>query len=157
MPFQKRVKIPQKWYLSRKGSKIVNKKWNHFRKRSKIVIWYHFSQKKVKIPQQNGTISEKGQKSSAKMVPFQKMVKIQAEKGQAEKGQNSLTKMVPFQSEKVHNSSTKMVPFQKRVKIPLQNGFISEKGQKWYHFKQRRVKIPRQKWYHFSQKMVIIN
>ena len=121
--FQKRVKIPQqKWYNFRKVSKILNKngtisekgqnsstkivsfqsekgqkssiKWYHFRKGSKILDkkWYHFSQKRVKIPRQNmyhfrkgskflSKISEEGQTSSTKMVPFQKGSKIVNENG----------------------------------------------------------------------------
>ena len=75
--------------------------------------------KRVKIPQQNGTISEKGQNSSSKILPFQKSLKfIDKEDTISEKGQNS---------------STKMVPFLKRVKIPQQQ---------WYNFSQKRVKIP---------------
>ena len=71
-PFQKRVKIPQqKWYNFRRGSNIVNK---------------------------NGTILEKGRKSSTKMVPFQ-----------AEEGKNSSTKCNI--SEKDQKYSTKIVPF----------------------------------------------
>ena len=98
VPFQKMVKIPlQNGTTSgRIGSKFLNK---------------------------NGTFSQKGQKSSTKMVPFQ-----------SEKGHNSSTKRYYFRkgskilnkngtiSEKVHKSSTKMVPFQKMVKIPQQNG-----------------------------------
>ena len=101
-------------------------------------------QKRVKNPQQNGTISgrnvskflykngtisEKGQKSLTKMVPFQ-----------SEKGHNSSTKCTI--SERGQNSSTKMVPFQKRVK---------NRQQKWYHFRQKMVKIHQQKWYHFRK------
>ena len=96
---QKRVIISrQKWYhfrkflkkngtiLGRKGSKFLNKKWYHFRqKRVKIPQqkWYHF-RKGSKFIDKDYTISEKGQKSSTKMVPFQKRVKI-------------FDKMVPFQ------------------------------------------------------------
>ena len=99
-------------------------------------------------------ISEKDQKSSTKIVPFQKRVK------------NPRQKMVPFQSEKGQNSSTKNVPFQKKrkgSKFFSKNSIISEEGQtsstkmaenrqrKWYHFSQKRVKIPQQKWYNFRK------
>ena len=137
--------------------------------------WYQFRQKKSKFLNKNGTISENCQNFSTKMIPFQK------------KGQNSPTKIVPFQkkvknprqngtisekgskllnkngtiSEKGQNSSTKMVPFQKRVK---------NHRQKWYHFSQKkviiprqkvpfqkRVKIPQQKWYLFRRGTKIVN
>ena len=58
VPFQKSVKNPQqKWYDFRKGLKIVNQNGTIFVKK-----WSKFLNK-------NGTISEKGQKSSIKMVP----------------------------------------------------------------------------------------
>ena len=75
------IKIPQQeWYHFRKGSKILNK---------------------------NGTISEKGQKSSTKMVPFQKRVKIPQQNGTIlEKGKNSSTK---------NGTPTVAKPFHKQV------------------------------------------
>ena len=133
VPFQKRVKNPQqKWYHLKKGSKILNK---------------------------NGTISEKGQKSSTKWYHFRKWSKFSTKwyhfrqlrvkipeqkwyhfrKGSkilnkngtiSKKGQNSSTKMVPFQAVKGQNSLTKMVPFQKRVKNPQR---------KWYHFRKKLI------------------
>ena len=107
----------RKWYhFSRKRVKIAQQKWYHFRKGSKIL-------------NKNGTISEKGQKSSTKMVPFQKRVKNPQQKWyHFRKWSKFLNKMVPFQAVKGQNSSTKMVPFQKRVKNPQQ---------KWYHDKER--------------------
>ena len=92
----------------RKGSKFLNKngtisgkdqksstKMVPFLKRAKIPQQkcYHFSQKRVKIPQQ-------------KMVPFQKRIK------------NPKQKWYHFR--KGRKSSTKMIPFLKRVKIPQQ-------------------------------------
>ena len=75
--FQKMVKIPQQngTILGSKGSKFLNK---------------------------NGTIPEKGQKSSTKMVPFQKRVK------------NCQQKWYHFS--------------QKRVKIPQQKWYHFRKG-----------------------------
>ena len=135
VPFQKRVRNPQQ-------------KWYHFRKGSKILI-------------KNGTISEKGQKSSTEMESFQKMVKIPQQNGTiSEKGQKSSTKWYHFRigskildkngtiSEKSQNSSTKIVPFQKGVK---------NRQQKWYHFSQKMIKIPQQKWYHFRKGSKILN
>ena len=111
----------------------------------------HFSQKRVKIPRQKCTISEKGQKSSAKPVQFQKRVKHRQQKWYhfrkgskilnengtilVRKGSKFLNKNGTI-SEKGQKSSTKMVPFQKRVKYPQQ---------KWYHFSQKMIKIPQQK------------
>ena len=82
---QKRVKIPQQNVTFQKRIKNPQQKLYHFRKGSKILDkkWYHFSQKRVKIPRQNmyhfrkgskflSKISEVGQTSSTKMVPFQK-------------------------------------------------------------------------------------
>ena len=64
-----------------------------------------------KIVDKNGTISEKGQNSSSKILSFQKSLKfIDKDDTNSEKGQNS---------------STKMVPFLKRVKITQQQ---------WHHF-----------------------
>ena len=67
-----------------------------------------FQAEKGKYSSTKCNISERDQKSSTKIVPFQKRVK------------NPRQKMVPFQSEKGQNSSTKNVPFKKRVKIPQQ-------------------------------------
>ena len=101
-----------------------------FQKRVKIYSqqkWYHVSQKRIKIPQHKWTISEKGQKSSTKMVPFQKRVKNPRQKWyHFQKGSKFLNKNGTI-SEEGQNSSTKMVPFQKRVKIHQQ---------KWYHFRR---------------------
>ena len=72
IPFQKMVKIPRQKivpFQSEKGHSFSTKKAPF--------------QKRVKIPQKNGTISEEGQTSSTKMVPFQKC-------------QNSSTKMIPL-------------------------------------------------------------
>ena len=91
-------------------------------------------QKMVKIPQQNGTISEKGQKSSTKWYHFRIGLKILDKNGTI--------------SEKGQNSSTKIVPFQKGVK---------NRQQKWYHFSQKMIKIPQQKWYHFRKGSKILN
>ena len=102
--FLKRAKIPQqKWYHFRKGPKFLNK---------------------------NGTISEKGQNSSSKMVPFQKMVKIPQKNGtiSGRKGSQFLKKMVPFQKiAKI--TQQKWYHFRKESKILNKNGIISEKGQ----------------------------
>ena len=77
----------------------------------------------------NGTISEEGQNSSTKMVPFQKKVKFHRQKMvpfqkrvknpkqkwyHFRKWSKFLNKMVPFQAVKGQNSSTKLVPFQKK-------------------------------------------
>ena len=94
VPFQKNG---QKWYhFSQKMVKIPQQKWYHFRKGSKILI-------------KNSNISENGQKSSTKMVPFLKRV------------------IIP----------QKWYHFRKGSKILNKNGTISEKGQnpqqKCYH------------------------
>ena len=72
-PFQKMVKIHQQngTISGRKGSKIVDK-MVPFQKTIKNPQqkWYHL-RKGSKILDKNGTISEKVQKSSTKMVPFQ--------------------------------------------------------------------------------------
>ena len=114
-PFRKRVKNrQQKWYhFSQKRVKFPQQKWFYFRKGSKII-------------NKNGTISEKGQKSTTKMVPFQKRVK---NRQQIRKSSKILDKNGTI-SEKGQKSSTKMVPFQKRVEIIDKNGTISGKGQK---------------------------
>ena len=124
----------------------------------------------------NGTISEKGQKSSTKMVPFQ------SEKGQnsskkgiiSEKGQNSSTKIVPLQK-RVTNPQQKWHHFRKRSKFLNNNVTFPEKGQKsstkmvlfqsemGHNFStkkvpfQKRVKIPQQKWYLFRRGAKIVN
>ncbi len=143
VPFQNRAKNPQlKWYHFRKGSKIIiksgtiwkkfvkfSKKWYGFWLNFKISQqkmvpfkkrfenpqqkWYHF-RKVPKIFSKNGTISEKGWKSSTKMVGTI-----------SEKGRKSSTKNGTI-SEKYQKSSAKMVPFQKRVE---------NRQQKWYHFR----------------------
>ena len=70
VPFQKRVKIhQQKWYHFRRVSNIVNENGT-------ILV-----RKGSKFLNKNGTISEKGRKSSTKMVPFQKVVKIPQQNG----------------------------------------------------------------------------
>ena len=103
VPFQNLVKIPQQ-------------------------KWYHFRQKRVKIPQQNVTFQKRIKNPQQKWYHFRKGSKILNKNGTiSENGKNSSTKMVPFQAEKGKNSSTKNVPFQKRVKIPQQ---------KWYHFRK---------------------
>ena len=124
VPFQKWVKIANEngTILVRKGSKLLNK---------------------------NGAISEKGRKSSTKMVPFQERVKNPQQKWYHFRiGSIFLNKMVPFQAVKGQNSSTKMVPFQKRVK---------NYRQKWYHFSQKMIKIPQQKCCHFRKGSKILN
>ena len=65
VPFQaeKGKNSSTKCNISEKGQKILDKKW------------YHFSQKRVKIPDKECTISGKGQNSSEKMVQFQERVK----------------------------------------------------------------------------------
>ena len=133
VPFLKRAKIPQKngTISSRKGSKFLNK---------------------------NGTSSEKDQKSSTKMVPVQKRIKNPQQKwyhfsqkrvdvcllfviiprqkrNHFRKGSKFLNKNGTI-SEEGQTSSIKMEPFQKRVK---------NRQRKWYHFSQKRVKIPK-KW-----------
>ena len=87
VPFQKRVKHRQrKWYhFSQKRVKIPQQNWYHFRKVSKILSKMVPFQKMVKntilgskgskFLNKNGTISEKGRKSSTRMVPFQNRVK----------------------------------------------------------------------------------
>ena len=92
----------------------------------------------VKIHQQNGTISEKGQKSSTKMVLFQKRVKIPQQNGTiSEKGQKSSTKIKP------HYKNGTISSFQKRVKLPRnKNCTISEKGQNSSIKMVKKVKIP---------------
>ena len=121
---------------------------------------YHF-RKGSKFLSKNGKISEEGQTSSTKMVPFQKWVKIVNENGTilVRKRSKILNKNGTI-SEKGQKSSTKMVPFQKRVKNPQQ---------KWYHFRkwskflnkmvpfQKRVKNPQQKWYHFRKGSKILD
>ena len=97
IPFLKRAKIPQqKWYHFLKESKFLDKNGTiSVRKGSKFL-------------NKNSTITEKGQKSSTKMVPFQERVKTLNKNGIiSENGQNSSTKMVPFQAKKGQNSSTK--------------------------------------------------
>ena len=117
--FQKRVKIhQQKWcHFSQKRVKIPQQKWYHFRKGSKIL-------------NKNGIISEKGQKSSSKIVPFQKRVKIIDKNGTI-----SVRKWSLFLDKKRHY-------FRKGSKFLNNNGTISEKGQesstKWYHFRKWR-------------------
>ena len=130
IPFLKRVKIPQqKWYhFSQKRAKISQQKWYHFRKGSKILNKNHclkmvkitqpFQAEKGKIPQQNGTISEKGQNSSTKMIPFQKTVKIPQQK------------WYHFWQKRVKIAQQKWYHFRKWSKIVNKNGTISEKGQK---------------------------
>ena len=76
-----------------------------------------FQAEKGKNSSTKCNISEKYQKSSTKIVPFQKRVK------------NLRQKMVPFQSEKGQNSSKKNVPFRKGSKFLSKNGTISEEGQ----------------------------
>ena len=113
-----------------KRAKIPQQKWNHFLKESKFLNKNGTIsvRKGSKFLNKNSTITEKGQKSSTKMVPFQERVK----------------------------TLKKMVPFQKMVKIPQQ---------KWYHFRQKWVKIPnkmvtfqkriknpQRKWYHLRVK-----
>ena len=67
--FQKRAKHrQQKWYHFRKGSKIFNENGT-------ILV-----RKGSKFLNKNCTISENGQKSSTKMVPFQKRVKYPQQK-----------------------------------------------------------------------------
>ena len=155
VPFQKRVKIPhQKWYHFRKWLKFLKKMvpFQAEKGHNSSKKWYHF-RKLPKFLNKNGTILEKSQKSSTKMVSFQKRVKIPKQKWYhfrkwlkflnkngtisgrkgskflnkngtiSENCQNSSTKMVPFQ--KSQKSSTKVVPFQKRVKILHINGTIS--------------------------------
>ena len=130
VPFQKRVKIPQQklYYFKKKGQtsstkmvpfqkwvKIVNENGTILvRKGSKLLDKNGNFRKRSKILNKNSTISEKGQKSSTEMLPFQKWSIF-------------LNKMVPFQAVKGQNSSTKMEPFQKRVK---------NSRQKWYHFRK---------------------
>ena len=78
VPSQKRVKNrPRKWYHFRKGSNIVNKTYHFSQIRVKIPQqkWYHL-RRGSKIVNKNGTIPEKGQKLSTKMVPFKKVAKI---------------------------------------------------------------------------------
>ena len=101
VPFQKRVKHrQQKWYHFRKGSKILYK---------------------------NGTISEKGQKSSTKMVPFQKRVKNGTI---SEEGQTSSTKMVPFQKRVKNRQQNGTILVRKWSSFLNKNGTIAEKGKK---------------------------
>ena len=150
--FQKRVKHrQQKWYHFRKGLNIVNE--------NGIIL----IRKASKFLSKNGTISEEGQTSSTKMVPFQKRVKHRQQKWyHFRKGSNIVNengiilirKASKFLnkngtiSEKGQKSSTKMEPFQKRVKYTQQ---------KWYHFSQKMIKIPQQKWYHFRKGSKILN
>ena len=87
--------------------------------------------------------SEKGQKSSIKMVPFQKMVKIHQQKWY-------------YLRQKRVKIPQQNVTFQKRIKSPQQKLYHFRKGskildKKWYHFSQKRVKIPQQKMYHFRK------
>ena len=107
--FQRRVKHRQrKWYHSKKGLKIINENGT-------ILV-----RKGSKFLNKNDTISEKGQKSSTKMVPFQKRVKYPQQKWyhfSQKNDQNSSTKKGTI-SEKGQKFSTKMVPFQKKVKNP---------------------------------------
>ena len=115
VPFQKRAKFVNQ--IGKKGSKFLNKK-EPFQKRVKnrqqnIVPfkkrvknrrkkWYNFG-KGSKLLNKNGTISEKGQKSSTKWYHFsQKRVIIPRKK----------------------------VPLQKRVKIPQQKWYLFRKGSK---------------------------
>ena len=118
--FQKRIKNPQqKFYRFRKGSKILDKKWYHFsQKRFKIPRqkMYHFG-KGSKLLSKNGTISEEGQTSSTKMVPFQKRV------------ENRQRKWYHFSQKRVKISQRKWYNFRKWSKILDKNGTISEKGQ----------------------------
>ena len=91
-------------------------KWNHFRKGSKFLDKNGtiLGRKGSKFFNKNGTISEKDQKSSTEMVPFQKRVKI-------------LKKMVPFQK-MVIDPQIKWYHFRKGSKILDKNGTISENG-----------------------------
>ena len=121
--------------------------------------------------------SEKGQKSSIKMVPLQKMVKIPQKmvQFQAEKGKNSSTKCNISEkegskilnknctiSEKGQKSSTKngTILVRKGSKFLDKKCTISEKGQnssaKMVQF-QKRVKHRQQKWYHFRKGSKIVN
>ena len=127
--FQKRVKHrQQKWYHFRKGSKIVNENGT-------ILV-----RKGSKFLNKNGTISEKGQKFSTKMVPFQKRVKYPQQK------------WYHFSQKMIKNPQQKWYHFRKGSKILNKNGTISEKGKnsstKMVPF-QKRVKHRQQKWYHF--------
>ena len=87
--------------------------------------WYHFSQRS-KFLNKNGTISEKGQNSSTKMVPFQKNGQKWSKNGTilVRKWSKFLNKNGTI-SEKGQKSSLKIVTFQKMVKNPRK---------KWYHF-----------------------
>ena len=113
--FQERVKHrQQKWYHFRKGSKIVNENGT-------ILV-----RKGSKFLNKNGTISKKGQKSSTKMVPFQKRVKNPQQKWyHFRKGSKILTEMVKIPQQNGTISGSKGSKFLNK------NGIISEKGQKF--------------------------
>ena len=141
-----KIKPPQqKWHhfhISEKGQNSLKQKWYYFRKGSKILDKNGtiLVRKGSYYPRQKGSISEKGKKSSTKMVPFRKGSKILNKNGTilgrggskffnknrtiSENGQNSSTKMVPFQK-KGQKSSTKLVPNPENGQNPRQNGTIS--------------------------------
>ena len=115
---------------------------------------YHF-RKGSKLLSNNGTISEEGQTSSTKMVPFQKRVKNPQQKWyNFRKGSKILNRNGTI-SENGQYSSTKMVLFPEKGQNSSKNGPISEKGQnsstKMVTF-QKTVKVHQQKWYHFRNK-----
>ena len=88
-----------------------------------------FQAEKGKNSSTKCNISEKDQKSSTKIVPFQK----KGQKSSTKNGTISVRKGLKFLdkkcaiSEKGQNSSEKMVQFQKRVK---------HRQQKWYYFRK---------------------
>ena len=140
------IKIPQqKWYHFRKGSKILNKNSTISEKGQKSSTEMVPFKKMVKflnkmVPFQ----AVKSQNASTKWYHFRKGSKILDKNGTiSEKGQNSSTKMVPFQK-RIKNPQQKLYHFRKGSKILDKKWSISEKGQnfsakmrKWYNFRRR--------------------
>ena len=71
VPFQKRVKNPQRKSLLENGENSSTKMvpFQAEKGKNSSTKWYHF-RKGSKFLNKNGTISENGQNSSTKMVPF---------------------------------------------------------------------------------------
>ena len=102
-----------------------------------------------KFIDKDDTISEKGQNSSTKMIPFQKRVKILQQK------------WYHFSQKRVKIPQQKWHHFRKGSKILNKNGTISENGQnsstKTGTISGRKGSKFLKKWYHFRKGSKILN